>query len=50
VSGLKAGDQIVVQGMSKIRTNGTLITEAKPPTSPGTPPPSLKSSEKKKND
>jgi len=49
-SGIKAGDRIIVEGMPKIRTNGTLISEAKPPSAPGTPPPSLKSSETKKND
>lgn len=49
-SGLKAGDKIVIEGMSKLRTNGTLITEAKPKSPPGTPPPSLDASDAKKND
>ena len=49
-SGIKSGDRIVVEGMLKIRTNGTLIKEAEPPSAPGTPPPSLKSGETKKND
>ncbi len=49
-SGLRAGDRIVTEGMSKLRVNGTLITEAKPPSPPGTPPPSLKDNETKKAD
>ncbi len=49
-SGLRAGDRIVIEGMSKLRTNGTLISEATPPPPPGTPPPSPKSNGAKKAD
>ncbi|MCH2135206.1 MAG: efflux RND transporter periplasmic adaptor subunit [Phycisphaerales bacterium] len=43
-SGLRSGDRIVLEGVSKIRFNGTKITEAPPPAPPGTPPPAATSS------
>ncbi len=42
-SGLKTGERIVVEGVDKIRFNGTKITEAPPPAAPGTRPPAAKS-------
>jgi len=47
-SGLRSGDRIVTAGVVKLRTNGTLITEAPPPSTPGTPPPALKKSDEAK--
>lgn len=42
-SGLKTGERIVVEGVDKIRFNGTKITEAPPLAAPGTRPPAAKS-------
>jgi RND family efflux transporter MFP subunit len=44
-SGLKAGDRIVRSGVSKIRFNGTKITQAPPPRAPGTPPADMNKSD-----
>lgn len=47
-SGLSDGDRVVTEGIIKLRTNGTLITEAPPPPTPGTPPPALKGTDEEK--
>lgn len=40
-SGLKSGDEVVTEGIERIRFNGTKISKAPPPSPPGTPPPAL---------